>query len=100
MTSRFLEIGQDADRRWQGLVAGKKPWIRIGTALCGEAAGAFEIADTVESELARQGVSAQLSRVGCIGLCFAEPLLDVQLPGGHRISVSYTHLTLPTSDLV
>ena len=40
---------------------------------------------TVEAELASQGVSAEVSRVGCLGLCFAEPLLDVQLPGGHRI---------------
>ena len=85
MASNFLEIGQDARRRWQELVAGERAWIRIGTALCGEAAGAFEIADYMESELATQGVSAQVSRVGCLGLCFAEPLIDVQLPGGHRI---------------
>ena len=85
MASSFSEIGQDAQRRWQELVAGEKPWIRIGTALCGEAAGAFELVDDVESELATQGVLAQVSRVGCLGLCFAEPLMDVQLPGGHRI---------------
>ena len=85
MPSSFLEIGLEAGNRWQELTAGERPWIRIGTALCGEAAGAFEVADAVEKALADQGVSAQVSRVGCLGLCFAEPLLDVQLPGGHRI---------------
>ena len=85
MASSFLEIGHEAQRRWQELVAGEKPWIRIGTALCGEAAGAFEVAGDVESELETQGVSALVSKVGCLGLCFAEPLMDVQLPGGHRI---------------
>ena len=85
MASSFLEIGLEARNRWQELIAGEKPWIRIGTALCGEAAGAFEVADAVELELARQAVSAQVSRVGCLGLCFAEPLMDVQLPGGHRV---------------
>ena len=85
MAVSFEEIGLEAGRRWRELNAGERPWIRIGTALCGEAAGAFEVADAVESELASQGVSAQFSRVGCLGLCFAEPLLDVQLPGGHRI---------------
>ena len=43
MASSFLEIGHEAQLRWQELVAGDKPWIRIGTALCGEAAGAFEV---------------------------------------------------------
>ena len=85
MPSSFLEIGLEAGKRWQELNAGERPWIRIGTALCGEAAGAFEIADAVEAALENQGVAATVSRVGCLGLCFAEPLLDVQLPGGHRI---------------
>ena len=85
MASSFLEIGLEARNRWQELIAGEKPWIRIGTALCGEAAGAFEVADAVELELAHQAVSAQVSRVGCLGLCFAEPIMDVQLPGGHRV---------------
>ena len=85
MVSSFLEIGLEAAKRWQELTAGDRPWIRIGTALCGEAAGAFEVADAVEAALESQGVSATVSRVGCLGLCFAEPILDVQLPGGHRI---------------
>ena len=68
MASNFSEIGQDAGRRWRELIAGDKPWIRIGTALCGEAAGAFELVDDVESELAIQGVLAQVSQVGCLGV--------------------------------
>ena len=85
MANSFLEIGLEAGNRWQELIAGERPWIRIGTALCGEAAGAFEVADAVELELANQAVLGQVSRVGCLGLCFAEPLMDVQLPGGHRV---------------
>ncbi|MCH7841350.1 MAG: SLBB domain-containing protein [Chloroflexi bacterium] len=85
MANSFLEIGLEAGKRWQELTAGERPWIRIGTALCGEAAGAFPVVDAVESALESQGVSAEVSRVGCLGLCFAEPLLDVQLPGGHRV---------------
>ena len=85
MATSFLELGQEAERRWKELNAGERPWIRIGTALCGEAAGAFAVAAAVESALESQGVAAVVSRVGCLGLCFAEPLLDVQLPGGHRI---------------
>ena len=85
MTPSFLEVGMEAGRRWHELTAGERPWIRIGTALCGEAAGADAVVAAVESALESQGVSAQVSRVGCLGLCFAEPLLDVLLPGGHRV---------------
>ena len=35
--------------------------------------------------LQSQGLDARLSEVGCLGLCYAEPLLDVQLPGGARV---------------
>jgi len=85
MAPSFLEIGLEAGRRWEELTNGQRPWIRIGTALCGEAAGADAVVAAVESELANQSVSAEVSRVGCLGLCFAEPLVDVLLPGGHRI---------------
>ena len=85
MTPSFLEVGMEAGRRWHELTAGERPWIRIGTALCGEAAGADAVVAAVESALESQGVSSQVSRVGCLGLCFAEPLLDVLLPGGHRV---------------
>ena len=36
----FTELRQRADEHWQGLVAGDRPWIRVGTAMCGHAAGA------------------------------------------------------------
>ena len=85
MAPSFLEVGIEAARRWQELTDGERPWIRIGTALCGEAAGADAVVAALETALETQGVAAQVSLVGCLGLCFAEPLLDVQLPGGHRV---------------
>ena len=85
MPPSFLEVGLEAARRWHELTAGERPWIRIGTALCGEAAGANAVVAAVESALESQGVSAEVSQVGCLGLCFAEPLLDVMHPSGHRI---------------
>ena len=85
MAPSFLEVDIEANRRWLELTNGDRPWIRVGTALCGEAAGASAVVAALEAELDRQGVAATVSRVGCLGLCFAEPLLDIQLPGGHRI---------------
>ncbi len=53
--------------------------------MCGEAAGCESVLGALQSSLERHGVEANVSRVGCLGLCFAEPLLDVQLPNGPRI---------------
>ena len=62
-----------------------RPWLRVGTALCGQAAGADAVVAALREALQDQGVEARVSEVGCFGLCYAEPLLDVQLPGGPRI---------------
>ena len=61
------------------------PWVRIGTALCGEAAGAVAVVSEFRKAIERHGIQVRLSEVGCIGLCYAEPLVDVQLPGGPRV---------------
>ena len=62
-----------------------RPWLRVGTALCGQAAGADAVVAALCDALESQGVDARISEVGCIGLCYAEPMLDVQLPGGPRV---------------
>ena len=81
----FIELVQEADRRWKALTDGDMPWIRVGTALCGKAAGCDDVLRALELSLRRQGIAAQVSEVGCLGPCFAEPLVDVKLPGGPRI---------------
>ena len=81
----YPEILAEARRRWQELTAGDRPWVRIGTGLAGEAAGGFEVVAAVKDALRRQNVAASVSEVGTLGLCFAEPLLDVQTPGGPRV---------------
>ncbi len=81
----YTELKQRADERWQGLVAGDRPWIRVGAAMCGHAAGAGEVLDALRGELEARGVQANVDEVGCIGLCFAEPLVDIQAPGSSRL---------------
>ena len=81
----YSEIRAEAERRWQELTAGDRPWVRIGTGLAGEAAGGFEVVAAVKDALRRQNLAASVSEVGTLGLCFAEPLLDVQTPGGPRV---------------
>ena len=83
MPANFEQLEAEALRRQDA--DGVRPWLRIGTALCGQAAGADAVVAAVREALEKQGVDARVSEVGCIGLCYAEPLLDVQIPGGPRI---------------
>ena len=85
MTEAYQALKQEADRRWQALAQGPAPWIRVGTAICGNSVGASEVIAALRQEIQRRGVQATLSPVGCLGLCFAEPIVDILLPGGSRV---------------
>jgi len=63
-----------------------KPVIYIGTGTCGLGAGAGKTLSETEKYLAERDIDAEVIKVGCIGLCAAEPLLDIQLPGKTRVS--------------
>lgn len=81
----YPEIKAAADERWSELTAGERPWLRVGSALCGHAAGAFDTLAALRKKLESSGVDATVDEVGCLGICFAEPLVDVTMPGGPRL---------------
>ena len=85
MAGSFEEIQAEAVRRWESLMGGEVPWIRIGTALCGKAAGADQVIDAIHDELQRHNIQANVSEVGCLGVCYAEPLVDITIPKGPRV---------------
>lgn len=60
--------------------------IIVGFGTCGISAGARQIYNQVEKVLEREGIDATLSKVGCVGLCHREPMLDVQIKGKARVS--------------
>ncbi|MGB9521897.1 MAG: (2Fe-2S) ferredoxin domain-containing protein [Anaerolineales bacterium] len=60
--------------------------ITVGTGTCGLAAGAGETLEQIQIELEKRNISAIINRVGCIGICVREPLVDVQLPGAPRVT--------------
>jgi len=67
------------------LKATDKPRIVIGTATCGRAAGAMKVLKAIKEELKKQKIDADITEVGCIGLCFAEPLVEIVKPNHPRI---------------
>ena len=87
----FDEIQARAKAEWEALKHGEKPRILIGTATCGRAAGALAVLEAINTELARQNIDAIITQVGCIGLCYAEPLINIIKPG--RPHIYYGNLT-------
>ena len=81
----FDELRSQAKAEWEALKRSEKPRILIGTATCGQAAGASAVLEAINTELARHNISASITQVGCIGLCYAEPLVDIVKPNRPRI---------------
>ena len=84
----FSEIQKQAISEYEALQRSKKPRILVGTATCGRAAGAIAIVETINKELSQRGIEAAVTQVGCIGLCYAEPLVDIIKPNRPRICYS------------
>ena len=59
----------------------KIPRISIGMATCGLASGALETRNAIEEALAERNMEARLRAVGCIGHCYAEPVVIIDNPG-------------------
>ena len=81
----YADLRTAAAERWGELTGGPRPWIRVGTAMCGHASGAPDVLSALREALASRGVDARVDEVGCLGICFAEPLVDVMMPGGPRV---------------
>ncbi len=63
-----------------------RPVIYVGTGSCGLGAGAGKTLAAVKEHVSQKKIDAEVVEVGCIGLCTAEPMVDIQLPGKTRLS--------------
>ncbi len=70
-----------ACKRFESLQTSPLPVIQIGTGTCGKAAGAEKILSIVEKDLKRMNILGRIVQVGCIGMCYLEPLMAVRKPG-------------------
>ncbi len=55
--------------------------VKVAMATCGIASGAKTIMDFFADELDKRGIGAVVTQTGCMGYCYAEPTVEVQLPG-------------------
>jgi NADP-reducing hydrogenase subunit HndB len=63
--------------------------VKVGMATCGIASGARETMKYFIDELEQQAIDAVVTQTGCMGFCYAEPTVQVTLPGKEPVVFGY-----------
>ncbi len=83
--SDLLSLRNRALEEWDQLEQTSEPVIYIGMGSCGIASGAGRIWDRASKIIQQSNIPARLLKVGCIGPCYLEPLVDIRKPGHPRV---------------
>ena len=75
------EKNKGVELRKKGEDADKLVQVKVAMATCGIASGAKETMEFLADSLEKRGVEAVVTQTGCMGYCYAEPTIEVTLPG-------------------
>lgn len=65
--------------------------IKVGMATCGIASGAKDTMNFFIEELEQEAIDAVVTQTGCMGFCYAEPTVEVTLPGKEAVLFGHVH---------
>jgi NADH-quinone oxidoreductase subunit F len=77
----FNTLQATATTAWEALNTSDQPLITVGNATCGRSAGSIDVMAALQTEAAAAGIEVNLIEVGCIGLCYSEPIVCIQKSG-------------------
>ncbi|BBO91136.1 (2Fe-2S) ferredoxin domain-containing protein [Desulfosarcina ovata] len=89
----YQALFDKATARQDAFAQSPLPKIHIGMASCGIASGALETQAAFETALAEQGVEAHIHTVGCMGHCYAEPVVVIDHPDSGFPPILYPKIT-------
>lgn len=75
----------DIESMNKGIPKEQDDWIKVGMSTCGIAAGAEEVFKILVEEAKKRNISVAIKKCGCIGMCAAEPLLEINIEGMPRV---------------
>ncbi|MBW1805031.1 MAG: NADH-quinone oxidoreductase subunit NuoF [Deltaproteobacteria bacterium] len=93
MVQAFSLIREEAESRQNAFKEAQVPKIYIGKATCGLASGALDTQKTFEESLEEHEIEAIIRSVGCIGHCYAEPVVIIDHPGSGFPPILYHNVT-------
>ena len=89
----FEAILKEAQKRRDAFRQARIPKIHIGMATCGIASGAIETKKAFEETLAQRNIEALIQTTGCIGHCYAEPVVVIDHPDSGFPPILYHEVT-------
>jgi NADP-reducing hydrogenase subunit HndB len=66
--------------------------VKVAMATCGIASGARTIMEFFLEQLERRNIAAVVTQTGCMGYCYAEPTIEVKLPGQDPVVFGFVDL--------
>ena len=69
----------------KGEVAEYLVQVKVAMATCGIASGAKDTMEFMADALEKRGVDSIVTQTGCMGYCYAEPTIEVTLPGSEPL---------------
>ncbi|HPG74241.1 MAG TPA: (2Fe-2S) ferredoxin domain-containing protein [Bacteroidales bacterium] len=63
--------------------------VRVGMATSGIASGAKQVMEFMIEELEKRNIDAVVTQAGDMGYCFAEPTVEITLPGNEPVVFGY-----------
>jgi len=75
-----MENGNDQDARIQ---------VKVAMATCGIASGAREVMEVFSEEFTKRNIEAIVTQTGCMGYCYAEPTVEITMPGAGPVTFGY-----------
>jgi NADP-reducing hydrogenase subunit HndB len=67
--------------------------IKVSMATCGIASGAKDTMNYMIEELDHQGIDAVVTQTGCMGYCYAEPTIELTIPGKEPVVYGFVNKT-------
>jgi len=55
--------------------------VKVTMATCGIASGSRPVFEYMREELSKRNIPARVTQVGCMGFCYAEPTIEITIPG-------------------
>jgi len=65
--------------------------IKVSLATCGIASGAKDTMNYLIEELDHQGIDAIVTQTGCMGYCYAEPTIELTIPGQQPVVYGFVN---------
>jgi NADP-reducing hydrogenase subunit HndB len=65
--------------------------VKVTMATCGIASGSKPVFEFMKDELSKRNIPARVTQVGCMGFCYAEPTIEITIPGKEPVIFGYVN---------